>query len=97
MHELATTRTRSPITTNPLLPEQDTEPVTALAVSPDCKTAVVASRSLTLRSYDLHTGELKRTWRGHKAPVADMAIDASGGWVEGCCDRSFCVVCAMRV
>eukprot|EP00983_Pelagomonas_calceolata_P079175 1154560-Pelagomonas_calceolata.AAC.21 len=65
---------------------QDTEPVTALAVSPDCKTLVAASRSLMLRVYDLQSGQLKRSWRVHKAAVADMAIDASGGYVQkGAC------------
>jgi U3 small nucleolar RNA-associated protein 13 len=31
--------------------------------------------------WDLTTGEARRTWRPHKAPVADVAIDASGGYV----------------
>lgn len=60
---------------------QDTEPITALALSPDCSTLVAASRSLTCRVYNVHTGEVIRAWRAHKAPVADMTIDASGGYV----------------
>jgi U3 small nucleolar RNA-associated protein 13 len=62
-----------------VVPVQDSEPVTALVVSPDSRTLVVASRSLVVRVYDMTTGEVQRTWRPHKAPVADMAIDASGG------------------
>ncbi|GFH15415.1 WD_REPEATS_REGION domain-containing protein [Haematococcus lacustris] len=60
---------------------KDSEPVSALAISPDCKTLVVASRSCTCRVIDLTSGELKRSWRGHKAPIADVVVDASGGWV----------------
>ncbi len=78
---LADQRARSPRQARPrfsLFP-QDTEPVTALAVSPDSRTVVVASRSLACRVYDLTTGQLLRTWRPHKAPVADLAIDSSGG------------------
>eukprot|EP00798_Chlamydomonas_sp_ICE-L_P002642 gene2643-5017_t len=60
---------------------KDSDAITALAVSPDSKTLVAASRSLNVRVYDLITGELQRTWRAHKSPVADMAIDASGGYV----------------
>jgi len=59
----------------------DSETITAIAVSPDCKTLVAASRSLAIRVYDLVTGELRRSWRPHKAPVADLAVDASGGYV----------------
>lgn len=58
---------------------QDSEPITALAISPDCTTLVSASRSLMLRVHDLQTGKLKRSWKVHKAAVADMAVDASGG------------------
>ncbi len=47
----------------------DSEPVTALAPSPDCKTLVVASRSTTCRLYSLETGACVRSWRPHKLPV----------------------------
>lgn len=68
---------------------QDGEAVTALAVSPDCRTLVVATRSLYVRVYDMTTGTQLRSWRGHKAPVADLAIDASGGYVAtASADRS---------
>ena len=60
---------------------QDSEAVTALALSPDNKTLIVASRSLFVRVYDITTGAQLRNWRGHKGPVADLAIDASGGYV----------------
>jgi U3 small nucleolar RNA-associated protein 13 len=42
---------------------QDTEPITALAVSPDCKTLVAASRSLSVKVWDITTGECVRTWK----------------------------------
>ncbi|GFR44171.1 hypothetical protein Agub_g5344, partial [Astrephomene gubernaculifera] len=67
----------------------DGEAVTALAVSPDCRTLVVATRSLYVRVYDMTTGAQLRNWRGHKGPVADLAIDASGGYVAtASADRS---------
>lgn len=70
-------------------PPQDTEPITALAVSPDCKTLVCASRSLLCKTYDLTTGAALRSWRGHKAPIADMAFDASAGYIAtASADRS---------
>ena len=99
------------------LPPQDGEAVTALALSPDSRTLVVATRSLYVRVYDMYSGGsssssstgsaatadaagsssssglgagvgeevpvLKplRSWRAHKLPVADLAVDASGGYV----------------
>jgi WD40 repeat protein len=41
----------------------DTEPVTAVAVSPDDETVVVASRSRLLRLYDWTTGVVKRSFK----------------------------------
>lgn len=39
--------------------------------------------------YNLQTGALIRSWRAHKLPVADMAVDASGGYVAtASADRS---------
>lgn len=68
---------------------QDGEAVTALAVSPDCRTLIVATRSLYVRVYDMTTGGQLRSWRGHKGPIADLAIDASGGYVAtASADRS---------
>ncbi|GIL66924.1 hypothetical protein Vafri_20438, partial [Volvox africanus] len=67
----------------------DGEAVTALAISPDCRTLVVATRSLYVRVYDMTTGAQLRNWRAHKAPVADLAIDPSGGYVAtASADRS---------
>ncbi|GLI67244.1 hypothetical protein VaNZ11_011426, partial [Volvox africanus] len=67
----------------------DGEAVTALAVSPDCRTLVVATRSLYVRVYDMTNGVQLRNWRAHKAPVADLAIDSSGGYVAtASADRS---------
>ncbi|PRW60889.1 transducin beta 3 isoform A [Chlorella sorokiniana] len=57
----------------------DSEPVTALALSPDGRLLFAASRSLQLRCWSVESGEVLRSYRGHKAPVADMVLDASGG------------------
>eukprot|EP00775_Hariotina_reticulata_P012079 gene12079-12219_t len=45
----------------------DSEPITALAISPDCKSLVAASRSLSVRIWDWASGECRRTWKvsGH--------------------------------
>ena len=68
---------------------QDSEPVTALALSPDAKTLFVASRSLQLRSFDVDTGRYVRAFKGHRAPIADMTVDASGGLLASAsADRS---------
>jgi len=40
-----------------------------------------AARSLTAKVWDVTTGACIRTWRPHKSPVADAAVDASGGFV----------------
>lgn len=58
---------------------QDSEPVTALALSPDGRLLFAASRSLQLRCWSVESGQVLRSYRGHKAPVADMVVDASGG------------------
>jgi hypothetical protein len=42
---------------------QDSEPITALAVSPDCRSLVAASRSLAVKHWDWASGECKRTWK----------------------------------
>jgi U3 small nucleolar RNA-associated protein 13 len=69
------------------------EPVTALALSPDGRVVYAASRSLQVRAFDLAGSgsaaagadgaaapprEL-RAFRGHRAPVAAMAVHPSGG------------------
>uniref|UniRef100_A0A383VI50 U3 small nucleolar RNA-associated protein 13 C-terminal domain-containing protein n=1 Tax=Tetradesmus obliquus TaxID=3088 RepID=A0A383VI50_TETOB len=67
----------------------DSEPITALAISPDCRSLIAASRSLSVKHWDWASGECKRTWKPHRAPVADMAIDASGGYLAtGSADRA---------
>ena len=44
-------------------PPQDSEPITALALSPDKHSLVAASRSLSVRLWDWTNGECKRTWK----------------------------------
>lgn len=44
-------------------PLQDSEPITALAVSPDCRSLVAASRSLAVKLWDWSSGECRRTWK----------------------------------
>ena len=68
---------------------QDSEPVTALALSPDGRHVFAASRSLQQRCWSLETGAALRSYRGHRAPVADLAVDASGALLaSSSADRS---------
>ena len=54
--------------------------VTAVAVSPDGKTALVAAgRNVFL--WDLHTGEEVRSFPGHTAAVTAVALDPVGGLI----------------
>ncbi|OAD67317.1 hypothetical protein PHYBLDRAFT_178344 [Phycomyces blakesleeanus NRRL 1555(-)] len=55
----------------------DTEIVTTLAVKPDGKHLVSASRSLNMRIWDMATGECIRTLKAHEAPIIVMDIDQS--------------------
>ena len=54
--------------------------MTALALSPDGRLLFAASRSLQLRCWSLDSDAVQplRSFRGHKAPVADMAVDSTG-------------------
>lgn len=58
---------------------QDTELITAVAVGPEGRNVFSASRSLQAKWWDKETGECRRSWKAHDGPVADMAVDASGG------------------
>ncbi|KAI8072212.1 WD40-repeat-containing domain protein [Gilbertella persicaria] len=55
--------------------EGDTEIITTMAVKPDSKHLVSASRSLFLRVWDLEKGESIRTLKAHEAPIIVMDID----------------------
>ncbi|ORZ03260.1 WD40-repeat-containing domain protein [Syncephalastrum racemosum] len=55
--------------------EGDTEIVTTLAVKPDGKHLVSASRSLQMRIWDLEQGTCIRNFKAHDAPVIVMDID----------------------
>jgi WD40 repeat protein len=50
----------------------DTEPVTAIAVSPNGKHIFSASRSLTSKAWDLATGTCFRTWRVRSHTASEM-------------------------
>jgi WD40 repeat protein len=65
--------------------------VTALGFSPDTRLLFAASRSLQLRCWSLEGGGTAalRSFKGHRAPVADLAVDASGGLLAtGSADRT---------
>jgi WD40 repeat protein len=52
--------------------------VEAVAVSPDGRRAVSASRDNTLRVWDLDSGELLRTLEGHAESVQAVAVSPDG-------------------
>ncbi|KAI8984486.1 WD40-repeat-containing domain protein [Mycotypha africana] len=70
--------------------EGDTEIVTTMAVKPDGKHLVSASRSLFLRIWDLEKGQVVRTInKAHDAPIIVMDIDATSTLVAtGSADAS---------
>ncbi|KAI9289951.1 WD40-repeat-containing domain protein [Umbelopsis sp. AD052] len=53
----------------------DTEVVTTFAIKPDGKHLVSASRSMLMRTWDLSTGQVTRSYKAHDAPVIVMDID----------------------
>jgi hypothetical protein len=55
----------------------DSEPVTALAVSPDGESVFTASRSLTCKRWSLATGECLRAWRVR--PAGRREVERSPG------------------
>ncbi|KAI8354162.1 WD40-repeat-containing domain protein [Blakeslea trispora] len=55
--------------------EGDTEIITTMAVKPDGKHLVSASRSLFLHIWDLEKGENIRKMKAHEAPIIVMDID----------------------
>ena len=67
---------------------QDSEPVTAVALDPHGRLLFAASRSLQLRSWLLGDGQPARSFKGHRAPVADIVVHASGSMLAtGSADR----------
>lgn len=59
--------------------EGDSEPITALALTPDGASLFAASRSRQIKLWTLATGACTRAWKAHEGPVVDMALDTSGG------------------
>ncbi|KAL6508204.1 hypothetical protein OROHE_021746 [Orobanche hederae] len=59
--------------------EGDSEPVTALTLSPDDRFLFFASHSRQIRVWDLSSVKCIRSWKGHEGPVMGMACHASGG------------------
>ncbi|KAI9311096.1 WD40-repeat-containing domain protein [Dichotomocladium elegans] len=57
--------------------EGDTEIVTTMAVKPDGKHLISASRSLQMRVWDLEQGTCVRSVKAHTSPVIVMDIDPS--------------------
>lgn len=57
----------------------DSEPVTALVLSPDDNFLFSTSHSRQIRVWDLVSLKCIRSWKGHEGPVMGMACHASGG------------------
>ena len=66
--------------------------VTAFAVHPSGRTAVVALQSNLLKNIDLSSGKVLNSWKGHPLPVLTMDMDPTGTYcVTGSADRSVMV------
>jgi WD40 repeat protein len=52
--------------------------VNSVAISPDGQTIVSGSVDGTIKLWNLHTGEFRRTLQGHSAPVNCVAISPDG-------------------
>ncbi|KAL0400451.1 UNVERIFIED_CONTAM: Transducin beta-like protein 3 [Sesamum latifolium] len=59
--------------------EGDSEPVTALLLSPDDNFLFSASHTRQIRVWDLSSLKCIRSWKGHEGPVMGMTCHASGG------------------
>ncbi|KAL7145954.1 hypothetical protein ABFS83_06G008900 [Erythranthe nasuta] len=60
--------------------EGDSQPVTALLLSPDDKFIFSASHSRQIRVWEISTLKCLRSWKGHEeGPIMGMACHASGG------------------
>ncbi len=51
--------------------------MTSLIWGPRMESVIVASRSLQVRSFSVESGKVLKHFRGHRAPVAHMAVDGS--------------------
>ncbi|KAK7389072.1 hypothetical protein VNO78_23904 [Psophocarpus tetragonolobus] len=59
--------------------DADSEPVTALSLSPDDRLLFSSSHSRQIRVWDLSTLKCVRSWKGHDGPVMCMTCHPSGG------------------
>ncbi|PIN23520.1 WD40-repeat-containing subunit of the 18S rRNA processing complex [Handroanthus impetiginosus] len=57
----------------------DSEPVTALLLSPNDNFLFSVSHSRQIRVWDVSSLKCLRSWKGHEGPVMGMACHASGG------------------
>ncbi|HEY6345986.1 MAG TPA: NB-ARC domain-containing protein [Bryobacteraceae bacterium] len=60
--------------------EGHADDVYGVAVTPDGRKAVSASKDETLKVWDLETGRALRTLEGHSAPVWGVAVTPDGQW-----------------
>jgi WD40 repeat protein len=61
--------------------------VTALALGPDGRTVVTASRDRTLRVWDVTTGDTRLSLEGHTSPIASLALSRDGRSAFSCGER----------
>lgn len=68
----------------------DTEPITALAVSPNGRILITASRSTMCKIWNIQSGECLRQWRAHKLPVAASHYRSGCGRIGRLCGYGQC-------
>ncbi|XP_029130005.1 transducin beta-like protein 3 [Cajanus cajan] len=72
--------------------DADSEPVTALALSPNDALLFSSSHTRQIRVWDLSTLKCVRSWKGHEGPVMCMTCHPSGGLLAtGGADRKVLV------
>ncbi|CAG8465066.1 6401_t:CDS:10 [Gigaspora rosea] len=59
----------------------DTELITTFAVTPDGNHIVTSSRSLVIKIWDFKTGQIKKSFKAHEAPIIVMDIDPTSSLV----------------
>ncbi|CAG8756555.1 10497_t:CDS:10, partial [Cetraspora pellucida] len=59
----------------------DSELITTFAITPDGNYIVTSSRSLVVKIWDFKTGQIKKSFKAHEAPIIVMDIDPTSSLV----------------
>ncbi len=62
------------------------DPVTAIAFSPDGSSLATGSADASIRSWDVETGGLERTLKGHRGDIQSVAFSPNGSFIVSAAD-----------